>query len=190
MTTNTAAPRIALISGSTRKDSINGRAVKAIAAVFKSLGAKPTIISLTDYDMPIYNGDLEDAHGVPETAKKLIRRLKRFDGVYISTPEYNGSLPALLKNTIDWTTRVELGHLTGPVYGIGACSPGATAGVVAARELHLLLARLGCHVVPVYACIGNADSAFDAKGKFLPGRGFDQASLMADKMLADIARRR
>ena len=182
--------RIALISGSTRTGSINQQLVKAVSAIFKEMGAKPTIISLTDYEMPLYNGDFEAEHGVPKATKNLIRRLKGFDGVFISTPEYNGGIPALLKNTIDWTTRVETGHFKLPVYGIGACSPGAMSGIMAMKDLHFLLTRLGALVVPAQVGTGIAAKAFDNKGRLVEGFSKSQATLMASQMLSLIKQKR
>ena len=140
--------------------------------MFKDQGAKPVIIDLKKYDMPIYNGDYELEHGIPKTTKNLVRRLKSCDGVFIATPEYNGCLPALLKNTIDWTTRVEMGQFTGPVYGIGAATPGGLSGIMALRQLHFILTRLGADIVSSGIGVGFAGKAFDNKGRF--GRGQNQ----------------
>ncbi|NNC38281.1 MAG: NAD(P)H-dependent oxidoreductase [Acidimicrobiales bacterium] len=182
--------RIGLISGSTREGSINKQLVRAVSLIFKDMGAKPVKISLKDYQMPIYDGDWEAKNGVPPTVKKLIRRIKSCDGVFISTPEYNGSLPALLKNTIDWTTRVELGHFKGPIYGIGAASPGPMAGIMAMRELQFILTRLGANVIPTQVGAGNAGQAFDKKGRLVEGFSKNQAQHMASQMLTQIKQKR
>lgn len=182
-------PKIALISGSTRTESMNKNLVNAMAHMFKSAGAKPVKIDLSKYDMPIYNGDWESENGAPKTAKNLIRRLKSCDGVFIATPEYNGSLPALLKNTIDWTTRIELGQFSGPVYGIGSATPGPMSGVMVLRQLHFILNRLGAAVVPRQLGVGMAQNAFDKKGRFLEGRTKNYADVLVSQMLTEISRR-
>lgn len=189
--TKTEKPiRIGLISGSIREASINRKLVAAVALIFKDMGAKPVKISLSDYEMPIYNGDYEDANGVPPTTKKLIRRIKSCDGIFISTPEYNGSLPALLKNTIDWTTRVGTEHFKGPYYGIGATTPGPMSGIMAMRELNFILTRLGAHVMPAQVGTGFAAKAFDKKGRLVDGFSKNQAELMARQMLTMIKQER
>lgn len=190
MTKSTKPIRIGLISGSTREGSINRRLVGAVAHIFKDMGAKPVKISLKDYEMPIYDGDFEAANGVPATVKKFIGRVKSYDGIFISTPEYNGGLPALLKNTIDWTTRVEPGHFKGPIYGIGAASPGATSGIMAMRELQFILTRLGAQVIPTQVGTGFAAKAFDNKGRLVDGFSNNQAQLMVSQMLTQIKQRR
>lgn len=185
-----STPRIALISGSIRTGSINRTHVKAFVHLFRDAGANPVTLDLNDYPMPLYNGDWEAEHGPPKTTKNLILRLKRYDGVFISTPEYNGCIPPLLKNTIDWTTRIELGHFTGPVYGIGAASPGRFSGIMALRELRFLLARLGATVVPAQIGTGFGADAFDKSGRFKSERKADFASKLVSQMLTEISRRR
>ena len=183
------SPKIALISGSTRTGSMNKNLINAMAHMFKDAGAKPVKIDLGKYEMPIYNGDWEAENGVPKTAKNLVRRLKSCDGVFIATPEYNGSLPALLKNTIDWTTRIELGQFSGPVYGIGSATPGPMSGIMVLRQLHFILNRLGASVVPRQLGVGMASNAFDKKGRFKDGRTKDYADALVSQMMLEISRR-
>ncbi len=183
-------PNIALLSGSILKGSMNKKLVDAMAKEFKNLGAKPVKIDLASYEMPIYNGDFEAEYGVPKTAKNLVRRLKSCGGVFIATPEYNGCLPALLKNTIDWTTRVEMGQFTGPVYGIGAASPGPMSGIMAMRQLHFILTRLGARVVTSGLGVGFSGKAFGPRSTFTGERAQARASALAASMLAAIGERR
>lgn len=177
------APRIALICGSLRKESINKKLLKALSKRFKAAGAKPSDIDLGKYDLPLYNGDIETPPGV----KKLIKRLKSFDGVVIVTPEYNGGLPPLLKNTIDWTSTVETGHITGPVYGIASCSPGPMSGIMCMRQVNYILMRLGASVIPTQVGTGNAAMAFDAKGNLIAEPSSTLANKMIDQMLTRIS---
>ena len=122
---------IAFICASLRHGSINQTLEGALMVKAASLGAASTKIDLADYEMPLFHGDLK----APDTVKALIERLKSFEAVVIVTPEYNGSLPPLLKNVIDWTSTVETGHLTGPAYGIAACTPGPMSGIMCLRQL-------------------------------------------------------
>lgn len=181
-----AKPIIGIFSGSTRAASMNRKLVTAMAHIFTDAGTTVKVIDLSDYEMPIYNGDYEASEGVPETAKKLIVELSACDGVFIATPEYNGCMPPLLKNTIDWTTRVELGQFTKPVYGIGAASPGALSGIMALRQLHFILARLGAQVVPTQLGVGNYGKAFDENGHFADAGTFARAEKLAGQMLSVI----
>ncbi len=176
-------PRIGLLSGSTRQASMNRKLVAAMADIFTATGANAHIINLSDYDMPLYNGDYENKHGVPDTARKLIEVLTGCDGVFIATPEYNGCMPPLLKNTIDWMSRVGLEQFAGPVYGIGAASPGPLSGIMALRQLHFILARLGAHIVPTQLGVGNCGDAFDGEGQFTDERTLARATKLVTQML-------
>jgi chromate reductase, NAD(P)H dehydrogenase (quinone) len=175
-------PIIGILSGSTRAASMNRKLVSAMAQVFESAGAQAQIVDLSDYDMPIYNGDLEEAEGVPKAAKRLIADLSACDGVFIATPEYNGCMPALLKNSIDWTTRVELGQFTGPVYGIGSATPGPLSGIMALRQLHFILNRLGAQVVPTQLGVGRYGQAFDTDGRLADAGTLARAEKLAGQM--------
>src|SRR5256884_5584084 len=107
-----AALKILVIPGSLRTGSLNARLAAAAAYQFAQAGAEVTRISLGDFPLPIYDGDLETRSGVPKNAINLKRMIGSHDGVLLVTPEYNSSLPALLKNAIDWVSRVQDAHET------------------------------------------------------------------------------
>jgi len=102
-------PRIGFLCGSLREGSINQALSKALQKRVKARGVKTGEINLATYNLPLYHGDLKPPTGV----KKLITRMKSFDGIIIVSPEYNGGLPPVLKNAIDWTSTVEMGHICG-----------------------------------------------------------------------------
>jgi len=158
-----SAPKIAFICGSLREGSINKKLEKALIKLFKRAGASCSVIDLGKYEMPLYNGDLK----TPDTVKKLINRVKKFDGVVIVSPEYNGGLPPVLKNMIDWTSTVDKSHIKNPYYGIASCTPGPMSGIMCMRQINYILMRLGGHVSPVQVGCGRASIAFDKKGELI-----------------------
>src|SRR5436190_7552985 len=95
-------PRILVFAGSIRAGSFNARLAALAAKELALAGAEVTHISLQDYPMPIYDGDLETKSGAPENAIKLKRTMMAHQGVFIASPEYNASIAPLLKNTLDW----------------------------------------------------------------------------------------
>src|ERR1700737_2232006 len=105
-----SALKILVIPGSLRTGSHNARLAAAAAHEFALAGAEVTRISLADFPLPIYDGDLQTKSGVPKHAINLKRMMSAHHGVLIVTPEYNSSVPALVKNTIDWVTRVQDAH--------------------------------------------------------------------------------
>ena len=104
------ALKILIIPGSVRTGSLNARLAAVAAHELVQSGAEVTRISLSDFPLPIYDGDLQAKSGVPKHAVNLKRMIGAHHGVLIVTPEYNASVPALVKNTIDWISRVQDPH--------------------------------------------------------------------------------
>src|SRR5437879_5065254 len=100
-------PRILAFAGSLRKGSLNKKAVAAAASAARAAGAEVTVVDLADYPMPVYDGDLEEREGLPESARKFKALMKSHGAFLISTPEYNSSVPGAFKNVIDWASRSE-----------------------------------------------------------------------------------
>src|SRR5258707_13225699 len=105
-----SALKILVIPGSLRTGSLNARLAAAAAHEFAQAGVEVTRISLADFPLPVYDGDLLTRSGVPKHAINLKRMMSAHHGVLVVTPEYNGSVPALVKNTIDWVSRVQDAH--------------------------------------------------------------------------------
>jgi len=99
-------PKILVFAGSIRTGSYNERLAALAAKELALTGAEVTRISLEDYPLPIYDGDGEAKSGVPAHARSLKRMMAEHSGVFIASPEYNASVTPLLKNTIDWISRV------------------------------------------------------------------------------------
>src|ERR1700676_3250868 len=105
-----SAIKILVIPGSLRTGSLNAKLAATATCELVQAGAEVTRISLADFPLPIYDGDLQTKSGVPKHAINLKRMMSAHHGVLIVTPEYNSSVPALVKNTIDWVTRVQDAH--------------------------------------------------------------------------------
>ena len=97
--------RLLGISGSTRSASLNLRLVRASLHRAEREGAETTLVDLKSLGLPLYDGDLEEASGLPDGARQLRNLLIEADGLIIASPEYNGSFSAVLKNAVDWTSR-------------------------------------------------------------------------------------
>lgn len=121
--------RILVTAGSVRGTSFNSLVARSIATELTRRDRDHLLVSLADHDMPIYHGDHEDEHGVPATAHELAALLRDSGGLVIASPEYNGSFTPLLKNSIDWVTRVDVGVLRDTLIGLTSASPGRGGGV-------------------------------------------------------------
>ena len=163
-----ATPKILVIPGSTRAGSHNVRLAALAAKELTLLDADVTRISLADYELPIYEADLESKAGAPANAYKLKQMIMAHHGVFIASPEYSASVTPLLKNAIDWVSRVrERGDPTyaafkGRVFAISSASPEKAGGLRSLMALRQIL-ELGCGalVIPEQVAIPQADHAFD-----------------------------
>jgi chromate reductase, NAD(P)H dehydrogenase (quinone) len=166
-----AALKILVIPGSLRTGSLNARLAAAVVKELALSDVDVTLISLADFPLPIYDGDLEAKSGVPKIAVDLKRMIGAHHGVFIVTPEYNSSVPPLVKNTIDWVTRVkERNQTLGQVFrerafALGAASDGKFGGLRVLMALRQIL-TLGCGatVIPTQMGLSHADKAFDDMG--------------------------
>ena len=162
-----SALKILVIPGSLRTGSHNARLAAAAAHELAQAGAEVTRISLSDFPLPIYDGDLQSKSGVPKHAVNLKRMISAHHGVLIVTPEYNSSVPPLLKNTIDWVSRVQDPHESrGQVFrdrafAIAAASGGRLGGTRALSALRLILTACHAAVVPNQLALSFADEAYD-----------------------------
>ncbi len=163
-------PKILVFAGSIRTGSHNARLAALATKELVLAGADVTRISLLDFPLPIYDGDLEAKSGPPENALKLKRLMMMHPGVFIASPEYNASITPLLKNTLDWISRVrERGEPPLPAYknrvfAIGGASDGAYGAMRSLMALRQVL-ELGCGalVIPDQIAVMRASEAFDEK---------------------------
>src|SRR5476651_1414004 len=162
-----SALKILVIPGSLRSGSHNAKLAAAAAYEFAQAGVEVTTISLGDFPLPIYDGDLQTKSGVPKNAVNLKRMMSTHHGVLIVTPEYNSSVPPLVKNTIDWVTRVQDAHETrGQVFrerpfAIAAASQGRLGGTRCLAALRLILSACHATVIPNQLALSFADQAYD-----------------------------
>ncbi|RUU05523.1 NAD(P)H-dependent oxidoreductase [Mesorhizobium sp. USDA-HM6] len=165
-------PRILVFAGSLRAGAFSGRTADAAQKELALQGAEVTRISLGDYPLPILDEDLAKEKGIPENAVTLGRQIAAHDGLLIATPEYNGSLPPLLKNSIDWVSlsRRDGGRsfrpLAGKVVGLCSSSKGHFAGIRAINHLRAVLVRCQMEVVTPECSVPEGGNAFDEDGNF------------------------
>jgi chromate reductase, NAD(P)H dehydrogenase (quinone) len=162
------APKILVMAASLRAGSHNGRLAALVTKELTLAEADVTRISLADYPLPLLDADLPAAAGPPDHAVKLKRMLGAHQGVFIACPEYTASVPPLLKNAIDWVTRVRedgepaYAAFKDRVFALGCAVPAAAGGVHGLMALRQIL-ELGCGalVLPEQINIGRAEAAFD-----------------------------
>jgi chromate reductase len=163
--------RLLAMSGSSRKDSVNQKLLDHAVLGAIDEGAQVTSIRLADYDMPLYDGDLEEESGIPEGARTFQALVAEHDGLLIATPEHNGGYTALLKNALDWLSRPladgtsGLTLVSGKTAALVSASPGILGGVRSQTAMRIVLEKLGMLVIPQSIALGGAYGAFDDQGR-------------------------
>src|ERR1700686_2781671 len=161
------ALKILVIPGSLRTGSPQSRPAGAAGQQFAQAGAEVTRISLGDFPLPIYDGDLQTKSGVPKNAVNLKRMIGAHHGVLIVTPEYNASVPPLVKNSIDWVSRVQDANETrgqvfrGRAFAIAAASESRLGGTRSLAALRLILSACHASVIPNQLALSFAGQAYD-----------------------------
>ncbi|MCC5856402.1 MAG: NAD(P)H-dependent oxidoreductase [Idiomarina sp.] len=162
--------KVLAFAGSLRKASFNRKLLAVAAQAAQEEGAEVRLIDLNSYALPIYNGDIEDA-GMPENVRKLQDLMREHDALMIVSPEYNGSLTAAVKNTLDWISRPQADGSSGGALFKGkravilSASPGAAGGLRGLIVLRDALAKLGLWVAPSQFALGQANEAFSDNGQ-------------------------
>lgn len=156
-----------MFAASLRKGSFNRKlAARAAEALRKLPKIDVDHADFREFDMPVYDGDLEDASGIPAGGQELIRRVKSADAIVISTPEYNGGIPGTLKNALDWASREDPIPFDGkPLLLLGA-SPGGFGAVRGLWHTRVPFEAVGTLVYPEMFGLPRAHQAFDDAGTF------------------------
>jgi NAD(P)H-dependent FMN reductase len=163
--------RLLFFAGSTREGSYNKKLARLAQHIATANGIEGVFVDLRDYPMPIYHGDLEANEGPPPKAAEFKALLTEYQGVFIATPEYNSSIPPLLKNTVDWVTRVRAKGETGlevfksRVFAVSGASPGYYGAMRSLLTLRQILeVGVGATVIPQQLALPRAADAFEEDG--------------------------
>lgn len=165
-------PRILVFAGSIRGGAFSASTADAAMKELALQGAEVTRISLADYPLPIMDQDLEKEKGVPQNAVRLARQIAAHDGLLIASPEYNASIPPLLKNALDWVSRVRrieahaFQPFAGKVAALCSSSDGNFAGVRCLYHLRAVLMACRVEVITPQCSVPRAAEAFDENGQF------------------------
>jgi len=183
-----ATVKVLCFAGSLRKDSLNKKLVKLAMAQAAAAGAQTTFLDLKELDLPIYDGDLEQASGLPPGAKKLKELMKAHHAFLIAAPEYNSAISGALKNAIDWASRPDgdekpLICFAGKVAGIMAASPGAYGGIRGLPTVRSILENIGVFVIPDQLALSKAHEAFAEDGSVKDDKTSETVKRIASRVV-------
>lgn len=167
----TDAVRLLFFAGSERTGSFNKKLARLGATIAEVNGIAATFADLGDYPMPLFNGDIEALDGPPENAHKFKELMAAHNGIFIASAEYNSSITPLLKNTLDWVSRVRTPEPSGAevyktrVFALGSASPGGMGGLRSLTTVRQVLEiGLGALVLPDQFAVPRAADAFGEDG--------------------------
>lgn len=184
--------RILALCGSARRDSLNHKLLGVAALGARDGGVELRFVSLADYQLPLYDGDLEKERGIPASVRELQRLFAETDAFLIASPEHNGGYTALLKNAIDWVSRPrESGEpgvqlFAGKAAAVLSASPGPMGGIRAMLATRDVLEKLGALVIPQGFSLGAAHLAFTVEGNLADAKAEAEVR-MVGTALVDVA---
>jgi NAD(P)H-dependent FMN reductase len=180
---------ILVVPGSLRLASHNRRLAAEATRMLAMSDAVVTLLDLADYPLPIYDGDHEEDEGVPQNAVLLAQRIAAQDGLLLVSPEYNHSLTPLMKNTIDWVSRVRkvqgrpIQPFKGIVAGLASTSTGRFGGMRGLEALRIVLRALNAEVLTEQCTVPNAAASFDETGRLADDVERTALEALVDKLL-------
>ena len=163
--------KILAFAGSAREESFNKKLVRLAAKAAEEAGAEVTLIDLRDFPMPLMDQDLQEREGIPKHGKRFRELLRDHQGWLIAAPEYNSGITPLLKNSIDWASRVEstsekpLSIFIGKTAAIMSTSPGKFGGARGLVHVRSILSNIKVAVLDDDVTIPSAFKAFDDAGQ-------------------------
>jgi len=156
---------VLIFGAALRQGSLNDRLAGLAQHFVEARGARVDRGSMQAFDCPSYDGDVESGGSIPEPAKEFCRRLKAADAFMISSPEYNASMPGVLKNLIDWTSRFRPQPFNGKQCFLLSASPSMVGGNRGLWSLRIPLEHLGARVYPDMFSLAQAHEAFGKDGR-------------------------
>lgn len=179
--------RLLAIAGSMRAESINRKLIAAAVKIAQQAGAEVDHAELRALALPLYDGDLEAEQGLPQPVLQFKERIAAVDGLLIASPEYNHSIPGVLKNAIDWASRGPDRVFPGKSAALLGASPGASGALRGLPHLRQVISAVGVWVVPAMVTLPNARAAFDESGALTNEAAQQQLEGAVGQLLAHIS---
>ena len=175
--------KIAILPGSLRKPSLNKKLGRAVEKILTDLKHEARFLDLKDFEISFYDGDVESEKGIPQDVTKLNDSIKSCQAFIIVSPEYNRSIPGVLKNALDWMSRIKSHCLDQkPILLMGA-SPGPFGAAFSLLAMQTSLSRLGSYVYPENFTLPKADQAFTLNGDLSDEKTAERIKLLIEKFI-------
>lgn len=186
--------RLLCFAGSTREGSYNKKLARLAQHVAVANGIEAVFVDLKDYPMPLYDGDTEAAEGPPQKAREFKALMGEYQGIFIASPEYNSSITPLLKNTLDWVSRVKdgdsgIGVYHSRAFAISGASPGYYGAMRSLLHLRQILeVGIGARVITQQLAVPRANGAFEEDGSLKEKAQQDMLKTVVEKLIVEAKR--
>ena len=157
--------RFLVFSASLREGSLNFELARLAAVTIEANQGEVDLASMRDFDAPSYNADVQNEEGFPPGAEEFRRRLEACNGFVVASPEYNASMPGVLKNSIDWVSRLSPQPFNERAGLLMSASPSMSGGNRGLWALRMPLEHLGARLYPDMFSLAQAHRAFDSEGR-------------------------
>jgi chromate reductase, NAD(P)H dehydrogenase (quinone) len=175
--------KILVVAGSLRKDSFNRKVATVAAEAIRTRGHEVDHLDMREVEMPLYDGDLETSSGLPEGAKAFRARIAASQAIFLASPEYNNSVPGMMKNAIDWVSRGPDQPLGGKIVALSSASPGPYGGVRSLTAWRPIFRLLGATIISPELSVTFAAKAFDETGKFVQESHKKQLDVVVNELV-------
>jgi chromate reductase, NAD(P)H dehydrogenase (quinone) len=153
--------RVLVFSASLRADSLNGCLAKLACETIERKGGTAERGSMRDFDCPSYDADVQDSEGFPEGADRLREAIQTTDAFIVASPEYNASMPGVLKNSLDWVSRFKPQPFNEKHGLLMSASPSMVGGNRGLWSLRIPFEHLGARIYPDMFSLAQAHRAFE-----------------------------
>lgn len=163
--------KIIAFAGALRKGSVSKQLVQEAARLLREVhDIRADYADLKDYPFPVYDSDIEQTIGIPDTIAELGARIAGANALVIASPEYNGGISSVLKTLVDWLSRIKPSPLAGKFALLLSASPGGSGGMPGLWHTRVPLEAPGVHVFPHMVAVPRSQSAFDEQGMLIDGK--------------------
>ena len=167
--------KIVAFAGALRRDSVSKKLVQeAVRLLGHQHRLTADYIDLKEYPFPVYDSDVEQTIGIPDTIVQLGRRIGKSNAVVVASPEYNGGISSVLKTLVDWLSRVRPDPLGGKFLLLLSASPSGSGGVQGLWHTRVPFESLGVHVFPVMVAVPRAQNAFNEAGRLVDAKAAEK----------------
>ena len=156
--------RLLMLAASLRKDSVNKKLIHLAAKLAKETGSTIDLADFNEFSAPLYNADVQNQEGFPKNILSFVERMHAADGLIISTPEYNYSIPGTLKNLIDWVSRISPMPWSKQRILLISASPSLVGGNRGLWATRVPLEGCGAFVYPDMFSLASAHANFKDDG--------------------------